>query len=94
MRCSVVTAVFVLVACGGEEEDSVVKRCQRVRDRIIDLRLESASKVDRSAHREAMREALGSEFINSCSQAMTAKQRQCVLDARDLASATACTTAR
>jgi hypothetical protein len=81
--------VALLVACTGSSETES-ERCERVRDKLVELHLASATQVDRDAHRKAMRAALGAPFMASCRDTMTAEQRDCVLAAADLASATAC----
>jgi len=86
---------FVLVVifasgCSRSEEVDETQRCEQVRDRIVDLRLANATNVDIKAHRVAMRDALGTDFVTSCKSGMTPSQQQCVLEARDLVTATAC----
>jgi hypothetical protein len=91
--------LLVLVAlssfqCGSaSEEDDVTERaarCERVRDRLIELRLADATGVDRSAHKAAMQRTLGAEFIDRCASEMTAAQIDCTLGASDVAGAAAC----
>jgi hypothetical protein len=79
-----------LVACGGGGDESVEARCERVRDRLVDLELADAAAVDRAAHAKAMRNALGRDFVARCASSLTDSQRDCVLAARDAASASAC----
>lgn len=86
--------VLLVSACSDSDEDSNAKRCERVRDRIVDLRLENATNVDRDAHRIAMRDALGADFVEGCQRTMTAAHQRCVLDAKDLTAASACNSTR
>jgi hypothetical protein len=61
-----------------------------VRDRLVDLRLASATGVDREAHRAVLRDALGAELVTSC-KSFSSAQTQCLLDAPDLTAADTCT---
>jgi hypothetical protein len=83
--------LFVL-ACA--EEPTAAKRCEQVRDRVIELRLADAVAVDRNAHRSALEHALGEDFVSSCRNNLTAMQQKCVLKAQDSASADACASVR
>ena len=85
----VVALLFVFLGCADENE-GVPKQCERVRDRLIDLQLADAMHVNRDAHRAVLRNALGPQFVSRCAESLTAKQRRCVIDARDLTSAQAC----
>jgi len=64
--------------------------CERARERLIDLRLADASEVDREAHRDAMKRALGDSFVSGCTSSMTTAQVRCVLSAADSVSAATC----
>lgn len=86
-----IAVVVMLVSCAGGEEAGDAKRCERVRDRIVDLRLDNATNVHRDAHRIAMRDALGASFVETCERTMTAAQQRCVLESRDLAAVSSCT---
>jgi hypothetical protein len=55
------------------------------------LRLSDATGVDVKAHRAVLKRAMGENFIASCRTNMSSRQRDCVIDAKDLVSATACT---
>ena len=83
--------VIALTACAADEP-TTEQRCAQVRDRLIDLRLANATGVDIKAHRAAMAEALGDDFIQNCKTRLTIAQQQCVLRARDSAAATDCST--
>jgi hypothetical protein len=82
--------VSIVIAACTAEEPTPDQRCERVRDRLIDLRLANATGVDIAAHRAALKNALGDSFIESCKTTLTVAQQQCVLDARDAFAANAC----
>jgi hypothetical protein len=89
----------VLIGCGNgddgglESADESPTACERMRDHVIDLRLAGATGVDRAAHREALRSALGADFLDRCEQSMTSRQIDCVVFALDEETAAACTAA-
>lgn len=89
-RFTSIIATLLLAACGSDPP-TVEQQCGRVRDRLIDLRLSDATGVDVKAHRAVLKRAMGDNFIASCRTNMSSKQRDCILDAKDLVSATACT---
>jgi hypothetical protein len=89
MRWTFLAFALFFVGCANGESDA--QRCERVRDRLVELRLANAVEVDRDGLRKTMRDALGDDFIARCREQMTAKQRSCVLDAADLPTATGCT---
>ncbi len=87
--------LVLLMACAGNDDAPPVTSqspCEQVRDHMIELRLASADKIDRAAHREVMRKALGDDFVASCREKMTDTEVQCALQARDSLSAMACST--
>ncbi len=72
--------LVLLVACAGSDEapaETSQSPCEQVRDHMIELRLASADKIDREAHREVMRRALGDDFIASCREKMTDGEIRC-----------------
>jgi hypothetical protein len=94
-----ITIAFVLpllVALAGcskydvWDEMSDVRQCERLRDHVIDVRLETASGVDHEAHRAAMKAALGKDFVADCQSRLTYSQRRCALDAEDADELHAC----
>ncbi len=96
MRTSVL--LFVLVAggvgCGADEEPESSPRataCERLRDHLIDLRLADAKHVDRAAHRDAMKQAMGGDFLASCAK-LDGAEIDCAVDAPDTTTASACAT--
>jgi hypothetical protein len=84
--------LLLLMACSATDEDSRRVKCERVRDHLVELRLQTASPgVDVSGHRSAMKQALGHTFVDRCEQDLSAAQVTCVLRARDHFAASACT---
>ncbi len=89
--------LMLLMGCAGDAQDDGVatrKRCEKLRDHLVELRLADASGIDHAAHREAMQRALGDDFIGSCTSSLTPTQVTCALDAKDTASATSCSSSR
>lgn len=90
-----ITMMSIAMACStatDASEPAATKQCEALRDHIVDLRLWEATGVDREAHREAMRDALGQEFVDGCTKTLTENQVDCGIKATDVAAATACTT--
>jgi len=90
MRTLLLTTL--LVACNGDDGDVTPVRapCEQLREHLIDLRLADVSpKIDKAAHREALRGAFGETFFSTCSQ-MSEDGRACALSATTLSDATAC----
>jgi hypothetical protein len=50
--------------------------------------------IDVKGHRVAMKQALGTTFVESCESQVSVAELQCSLRARDLASVTACETSK
>lgn len=86
--------MLLLSSCagGGDEGDgeSAEARCTRVRDRLVELKLDDTSVADRAAHAKAMRSALGDDFVTRCASSLSDAQRTCVLEATDSLAAAAC----
>ena len=89
-------SVFVGCASGSDEDESLVaaRRCEQLRDHVVELNLADASEVDRAAHGEAMRRALGSDFVVSCGSKLSETQVKCALNAVNSSAVAACTTLR
>jgi hypothetical protein len=85
-----VTLAFV-VGCDGDEDEASLPLtpCEQLRDHLIDLRLADAVNVDNAAHHEALRTAMGSDFVASCSKLGDGEIR-CALQASDSTTAAAC----
>jgi hypothetical protein len=82
-----------LSACADEPspQETARKRCVALRDHLIDLRLaDAAQAIDVTAHREAMKQALGEGFIETCVQQVSAGELNCELSATNLSAASAC----
>jgi hypothetical protein len=88
-RLHVIVIAMILAGCAGEQE-SPACRCEKMRDHIVDLQLADTSGIARTKHRDAMRRALGPEFIENCQRSYSAAQVRCVLNATSKASARAC----
>lgn len=84
--------LLVFVGCSSSDDFEVNRAsCERYRDRLIELRLQDTSPaVDVRPHREAMKQALGDQFIATCQQHLSSEQMKCAMHARDLPSATTC----
>lgn len=105
---------LLLIACsgGGNADDegdlgNVEKRCLRMRDHLIDIRLQptgpassaSSLDVDRAnsvavQHRAALTAALGEDFARRCASSMSIAQIDCVLGAEDNEAVIACNAPR
>jgi hypothetical protein len=91
-----VAVLLVFGACASRDEDgrAPTKKCEQLRDHLVDLRLADAAGVDREAHRKVMRQAMGDEFIASCTSSLSSAQVKCALAAGDLKSAESCSSVR
>lgn len=88
----ILLVLIVVAACGNEQDNEVeLTPCEQLREHLIDIRLADAVNVDKESHREAMRQALGRDFLSRCSQLGDAAVT-CALVAPDSASAAACST--
>lgn len=98
--------VLLLVGCSsgddGSQADDLARRCVRMRDHLIELRLDTvenqATQKDarptadiRAQHRAALQTALGDDFAERCGRTMSIAQIDCVTDAPDREAADACT---
>src|SRR6187402_3109081 len=90
---AIVVLVVVAGGCSGDDEESGTShmtRCEKLRDHVIDLRLSQAPGVDVDAHRKIIRNALGVDFLKSCSENLSEAQVDCALVAADSQAAAAC----
>jgi hypothetical protein len=55
-----------------------------------DTRSQPISEADLKAHRQAMQQALGEDFLTSCQKSLSATQLRCALAANDVGAAAAC----
>ena len=79
---------------GGCTRHEIVdrRRCETLRDHLIDVRVSSDGEAagDATQHREAMKAALGAAFIDNCERTMSAEQLNCSLQAHDLSETRDC----
>jgi hypothetical protein len=105
---------LLLIACsgGGNADDEgdlndVEKRCLRMRDHLIDMRLQTAAPASSGSaldveransiavqHRDALIAALGEDFGQRCASSMSISQIDCVLGAEDNEAVIACSAPR
>jgi len=84
----------LIASCGGDDDRDPPTQetpCERLRDHLIELRLADARRIDRAAHRDAMKQAMGDDFLASCAK-LDRAEIDCALDARDAITASACAT--
>ena len=86
--------LLVLVGCVGSEdtESASVRRCEQLRDHLVDLQvgqIHIATGIDREAHRRAMVKSLGTDFMSSCGR-LTESQIDCALETRESVAIAAC----
>ncbi|MGE0400904.1 MAG: hypothetical protein AB7T06_29605 [Kofleriaceae bacterium] len=88
----ILLVLIIVAACGDNQDVSPreLTRCEQLREHLIDLRLATATNVDQDAHREVMRGALGTSFLDECA-GMPEAERECALASTDTAAAAACT---
>jgi hypothetical protein len=83
--------VCLLLSCGSAAEEA--SRCEQLLDHLVSLRVAEvhpASGVDRESHRRALTQALGADFLTSCSSSLSESQIACALGASDTSAAAAC----
>lgn len=86
-----ILVLWILQGCSGTDSDEAPEaQCARVRDHLIDLRLADATGIEPAAHREALRAALGEDFVARCTSSMTDQQVSCALNAVDTFTLNAC----
>ena len=88
-------ALFVISAvlgCGTSEDsdETQARQCKQLRDHLVELRV-PASHADATAHRAAMKTALGDNFVDDCAAKLTPSEVRCALEASDPARAVDCT---
>jgi hypothetical protein len=93
-RLRLVVAWTVLVGgCASrpnEQDPASLQLCTEMRDHLVELRLASAAGVELAPHREALKRALGADFLNACVAKWTVGQARCVIAAADSTAAGAC----
>jgi len=76
--------------CTEDEAELAQKRCSALRDHLIDLRLQAANDlVDVKAHRKALQQALGADFVVHCRE-RPLEEIRCALSAKDTSSVAEC----
>lgn len=95
MRCKWVGIALVIAACAAHQEpENPEARCAKLRDHLVDLRLDdvrgSAAGLDLDAHRAAMKRALGADFINECAARMSEAQLDCAIASKTLSASSGC----
>jgi len=83
-------AIFGFATGCTAEEETRARKCERLREHVIDLRVGGLPKSDQQAHATALRQALSSTFNDDC-MSMSNRQLSCALGATDVVAATACT---
>lgn len=89
----VCTLMVALGGCGGgEERGGRDRRCEQLREHVVDLRLASVIDVDVDVakHRIAMVRALGDDFVTTCVDKLTNEQLECALTATDAQAVARC----
>jgi hypothetical protein len=89
-----IARLVVVIALGGcassdKSERATTAQCERVRDHLVELRV-AGTQVDVRAHREAIKEVLGSRFTDECVATVDRAQIDCSLAAKDATSALSC----
>ena len=86
------------IGCGGGGEEDEIKarsdQCERLRDHLVALRLATATNLGKELeqHRAALTQALGPQFIETCTKNTSEAQLACALSAQDSQAATDCNT--
>lgn len=86
----IVSTWFSLTACSSDSEAISRKDCERLREHLIDVRMQSVT-ADQDQHRVALRSALDESFITSCVESNGSTYLQCALAAADSDALLACT---
>jgi hypothetical protein len=94
MRSAVVVMIALLgVGCSSNDDEVDREKCTRLRDQMVALRLrglEATPGMDVAAHRAALEQSMGDDFITSCQRTLTASQLRCAMAADNLANAQEC----
>lgn len=86
-------AVCCLLAGCVSDEESVERKCARLREHAIDLRVQGIPESDQEAHRTALRDAMGLAFMDQC-VAMKPAELDCALGAKDVLAIMECSPPR
>ncbi len=90
LLCGVRILLIAIVASCDHTSFSVEQRCKEVREHLVELHLRDD--VNRDAHADVVRRAMGDQFVASCSRSMTKSEMTCIVDANSEGAARACTT--
>lgn len=89
-RVFVIAVIIASAACAQDPEELSAKRCQQLREHLVELRVKAAPAIEQQdAHRAALQQALGDSFVDAC-QKLPAADVVCALNAADSAAADAC----
>jgi hypothetical protein len=75
-------ALSALIGCSSDPDGVSRKDCQRLRDHLIDIRMQSVT-ADAEQHRAALEAIAGESFITTCVDQTTEEQLHCALASRD-----------
>ena len=84
--------VVALGACQTDGSDPDAPPCERLREHLIDLRLDRSSTSNQDEYREVMRRALGADFMQSCAR-LSSAQLRCALESSSLNESARCSEA-
>lgn len=76
---------------GVDGTASKAKRCELLRDHMVDMRLGAVDAKDLAKHREVLHRALGDTFVTSCTTTTSDDDITCALGAADVTAAAGCT---
>ena len=82
---------LLVTGCMSNEEP-LQRKCERLREHVVDLRVQGLPERDQRAHRAALSQALGDQFTDRC-KTLTAAQVACALAANEVVVATECSLA-
>lgn len=85
----VVMLAFAGCTSSDKSERATAAQCERVRDHLVELRV-VGTQADASAHRDAIKDALGTRFTDECVATVDRGQIDCSLAAKDATSALSC----
>lgn len=89
MRYGLVVVLMAAACSSDPSEPNPRRECERIRDHIIELRLQGVT-ADRDQHRAAFESAFGESFLVRCVEEASPARRRCVLDAKDPQALAAC----
>jgi hypothetical protein len=73
--------VVMLLGCSSDSDPHLGRAdCEHLRDHLIEVRLEASAE---SGHRDAMRRALGEDFVQRCVADVSREQLACAMNATD-----------